>query len=62
MILFKPRVGKVIFTQTTGGFSVIIPKNYFAVVCVAVVSAFFGWSHDTVYGSTKTQKRVNSNK
>ena len=25
MILFKPRVGKVIFAQTTGGFAVIIP-------------------------------------
>ena len=27
MTLFKPRVGKVIFTQTTGGLSVIIPKK-----------------------------------
>ena len=26
MILFKPRVGKVIFAQTTGGLCVIIPK------------------------------------
>ena len=25
MTLFKPRVGKVIFAQTTGGLSVIIP-------------------------------------
>ena len=25
MTLFKPRVGKVIFAQTTGGFAVIIP-------------------------------------
>ena len=28
MILFKPRVGKVIFAQTTGGFAVIIPYIY----------------------------------
>ena len=28
MTLFKPRVGKVIFTQTTGGLSVIIPFIY----------------------------------
>ena len=28
MTLFKPQVGKVIFTQTTGGLSVIIPKLY----------------------------------
>ena len=27
MTLFKPRVGKVIFAQTTGGLSVIIPKK-----------------------------------
>ena len=27
MTLFKPRVGKVIFVQTTGGFAVIIPKK-----------------------------------
>ena len=26
MTLFKPRVGKVIFAQTTGGLSVIIPR------------------------------------
>ena len=26
MILFKPRIGKVIFAQTTRGLSVIIPK------------------------------------
>ena len=29
MTLFKPRVGKVIFAQTTGGLSVIIPKQYY---------------------------------
>ena len=28
MTLFKPRVGKVIFAQTTGGLSVIIPYIY----------------------------------
>ena len=28
MILFKPRVGKVIFAQTTDGLCVIIPKVY----------------------------------
>ena len=28
MTLFKPRVSKVIFAQTTGGLSVIIPKIY----------------------------------
>ena len=28
MTLFKPRVGKVIFSQTTGGLSVIIPNKY----------------------------------
>ena len=37
MTLFKPRVGKVIFAQTTGGLSVIIPfpKDIlvFKVVC-----------------------------
>ena len=32
MTLFKPRVGKVIFAQTTGGLSVIIPKFYFLYV------------------------------
>ena len=28
MTLFKPRVGKVIFAQTTGGLSVIIPFHF----------------------------------
>ena len=27
MILFKPRVGKVIFAQTTSGFSIITPEH-----------------------------------
>ena len=31
MTLFKPRVGKVIFAQTTGGLSVIIPIIYLSV-------------------------------
>ena len=30
MTLFKPRVGKVIFDQTTGGLSVIIPEGSIA--------------------------------
>ena len=29
MILFKPRVGKVIFAQTISGFSVIVPLLLF---------------------------------
>ena len=28
MTLFKPRIGKVIFAQTTGGLSVIIPNKF----------------------------------
>ena len=35
MTLFKPRVGKVIFAQTTGGLSVIIPNFY------TILSDFF---------------------
>ena len=31
MILFKPRVGKVIFVLTTGGLCVIIPKILYVV-------------------------------
>ena len=38
MTLFKPRVGKVIFAQTTGGLSVIIPKIY---DCLLRVRFFF---------------------
>ena len=38
MTLFKPRVGIVIFAQTTGGLSVIIPKIY---DCLLRVRFFF---------------------
>ena len=46
MILFKPRVGKVIFAQTTGGFSVIIPLNKYISLSIYskyinILSVFF---------------------
>ena len=41
MTLFKPRVGKVIFAQTTGGLSVIIPLFFF----------FFFFSQEVRVGS-----------
>ena len=37
MTLFKPRIGKVIFAQTTGGLSVIIPKKYKSSVCFVYI-------------------------
>ena len=40
MTLFKPRVGKVIFAQTTGGLSVIIP---FFLVCCVFQCEMFGY-------------------
>ena len=41
MTLFKPRVGKVIFAQTTGGLSVIIPKIYDCLLRVRFFFFFF---------------------
>ena len=45
MTLFKPRVGKVIFAQTTGGLSVIIPKIY---DCLLRVRFFFFFFIETI--------------
>ena len=43
MTLFKPRVGKVIFAQATGGLCVITPIYFYNSLVDMVLFCFFSW-------------------